>query len=326
MKYNDIDSFYYNFNVKNLCGVDEAGRGPLAGDVFAAAVILEEGCTIPGINDSKKLSLKKREALYDIIIENSKSYSIANASVFEIDSLNILQATFLAMQRAVSGLNITPDLVIVDGNNNPTLEVHSKCIIKGDSKYAAISAASILAKVARDRYMLKMDKKYPIYNFSKHKGYGTKLHYELINEYGPCDLHRRSFLKKLLNKEHTYNIGLQGENYSKSYLINNGYKVLCSNYRTENGEIDIIAKKSDYIYFIEVKTRTKGCKYSPAEDVDYSKKVRIIRTAYNYLSSNFVKLQPVFDIIEIVSSKNDKLQVCEFWHIQNAFDIEGVML
>ncbi len=234
MEYNAIDNFYYNFNVKNLCGVDEAGRGPLAGDVFAAAVILEEGCIIPGINDSKKLSLKKREALYDTIIEKSKAYNIARASVFEIDSLNILQATFLAMQRSVSGLNITPDLVIVDGNNNPTFEVHSKCIIKGDIKYAPISAASILAKVARDRYMLKMDKKYPLYKFSKHKGYGTKLHYELINEYGLCDLHRRSFLKKLLNKEHVYNIGLQGESYSKSYLINNGYKILCSNYRTLN--------------------------------------------------------------------------------------------
>ncbi|MCR5484336.1 MAG: ribonuclease HII [Clostridiales bacterium] len=180
-----------------ICGVDEAGRGPLAGPVFAAAVILPENCVIEGLNDSKKLSEKKREELFDIIKEKALFYSIASASEKEIDEINILQATFLAMKRAVDGLGVTPDLALVDGNREPPLDIGVKTIIKGDSVCMSIAAASILAKVSRDRLMYELDKKYPQYMFSKHKGYGTKLHYEKIAEFGVSDIHRKTFLKKM---------------------------------------------------------------------------------------------------------------------------------
>lgn len=184
-----------------VCGVDEAGRGPLAGPVFAAAVILPKGHIIEGVNDSKKLSEKKRDMLYYKIIDECVCYSIGTASEKEIDEINILQATFLAMKRAVEGLELKPQFVLVDGNRKPNIsDVEIETVVKGDAKSASIAAASIIAKVSRDRYMLEMAEKYPEYHFEKHKGYGTKLHYEMIDEYGICDIHRRSFLKKVLNK------------------------------------------------------------------------------------------------------------------------------
>ncbi len=177
-----------------VCGVDEAGRGPLAGPVCAAAVVLPKGHIISGVNDSKKLSEKKREALFDVIKEEAVAYSIATASEKEIDELNILQATYLAMKRAVEGLGIA-NYAMIDGNRVPPLDIPAECIIKGDGKSMSIAAASILAKVTRDRYMLEMAEKYPQYQFEKHKGYGTKLHYQMLDEFGPCELHRQSFLK-----------------------------------------------------------------------------------------------------------------------------------
>lgn len=188
----------YQQGFKVVCGIDEAGRGPLAGPVYAAAVILKKGQTIEGVNDSKKLSEKKREALYNKIIDECLAYAIGVADEKEIDEINILQATFLAMKRAVDGLSIKPDCALVDGNQIPPLDCSVSTIIKGDSKSESIAAASILAKVERDRYMLKMAQKYPQYCFEKHKGYGTKLHYEMIEKYGICDIHRKSFLKKVL--------------------------------------------------------------------------------------------------------------------------------
>lgn len=190
----------YQQGFKVICGIDEAGRGPLAGPVYAAAVILKKGQTIEGVNDSKKLSEKKREALYNKIIDECLAYAISVADEKEIDEINILQATFLAMKRAVDGLSIKPDCALVDGNQIPPLDCSVTTVIKGDSKSESIAAASILAKVARDRYMLEMAQKYPQYCFEKHKGYGTKLHYEMIEKYGICDIHRKSFLKKVLNK------------------------------------------------------------------------------------------------------------------------------
>lgn len=190
----------YNEGYKIICGVDEAGRGPLAGPVYAAAVVLEKGQTIEGVNDSKKLSEKKRELLFDKIINECKDYSIGTASEKEIDELNILQATFLAMKRAVDGLSVKPDCALVDGNQIPNLDCDVTTVVKGDAKSESIAAASILAKVSRDRYMLEMAEKYPQYGFEKHKGYGTKLHYEMIEKYGICDIHRKSFLKKVLCK------------------------------------------------------------------------------------------------------------------------------
>ena len=183
-----------------VCGVDEAGRGPLAGDVYAAAVILPLDVCIEGINDSKKLSPKKREKLYDEIIEKAEAFCIASASVDEIEELNILNAVMLAMKRAVEGLQKEIDIVLVDGNKAPDVAFKTCPIVKGDASSQSIAAASILAKVARDRYMLELDRLYPQYQFSKHKGYGTKLHYEMIKKYGISKVHRPSFLKNLNEK------------------------------------------------------------------------------------------------------------------------------
>lgn len=181
-----------------VCGVDEAGRGPLAGPVFAAAVILPENCAIEGINDSKKLTPKKREKLFDEICSNAVSYGIGFATEGEIDSINILQATFLAMKRAVDAMTIKPDLALVDGNRMPDLGVETRTIIKGDALCASIAAASILAKVSRDRLLCQIDEIYPEYGFAQHKGYGTAYHLEMLKKCGPCPVHRKTFLKKIL--------------------------------------------------------------------------------------------------------------------------------
>lgn len=185
---------------KCVCGIDEAGRGPLCGPVCAATVILPVDCEIPGINDSKKLSEKKREALYDIIKEKAVAYSVFMVGPDVIDEINILQATFLAMRTAVENLDVKPDIALIDGNGKPGLDIAERTVVKGDAKSVSIAAASILAKVTRDRYMLEADAKYPEYQFAKHKGYGTKLHYEMIAEHGICPEHRRSFLKKILGE------------------------------------------------------------------------------------------------------------------------------
>lgn len=182
---------------KSVCGVDEAGRGPLAGPVCAAAVILPEGVIIDGVNDSKKLSEKKRESLFDVIREQALSYSIAYATVDEIEEINILNATMLAMRRAIDGLDIKADYAMIDGNKIPPIDIDAECIVKGDAKSMSIACASILAKVSRDRLLYKYAEEYPIYGFDKHKGYGTKVHREAILKYGPCPYHRKSFLKKL---------------------------------------------------------------------------------------------------------------------------------
>ena len=185
---------------KYICGVDEAGRGPLAGPVYAAAVILPVGLEIPGLNDSKKLSEKKREALFDIITKEAVAWSVASASAKEIDEINILQATFLAMRRAVEDLSVPADFAFIDGNRMPPLAIDGETVIKGDALVPSISAASILAKVSRDRYMYELDKEYPEYQYAKHKGYGTKLHYECIEKYGISEHHRLTFLKNIIGK------------------------------------------------------------------------------------------------------------------------------
>ena len=186
-------------NVGIICGVDEAGRGPLAGPVYAAAVILSPDNPVEGLNDSKQLSEKKREALYDVIIERAEAYCIASASVDEIEAYNILGATYLAMTRAVEGLSVTPQLALIDGNRiPPQLAVPAQTVVKGDAQSESIAAASILAKVTRDRLLIEMDAQYPQYGFAVHKGYGTAAHTAALKEYGPCPEHRPSFLKKIL--------------------------------------------------------------------------------------------------------------------------------
>lgn len=184
---------------KLICGVDEAGRGPLAGPVFAAAVILPEGEIIEGINDSKKLTPKRREELYDIICQKAVAWASASADEKVIDDINILNATFLAMKNAVEKLPIKPSFVLVDGNRLPDISIPSEAVVKGDSKSINIAAASIIAKVERDRYITEMTKLYPEYGFEKHKGYGTKAHTEAILKYGPSPIHRQTFLKNILS-------------------------------------------------------------------------------------------------------------------------------
>lgn len=193
----ELENEIYDAGEQLLCGVDEAGRGPLAGPVCAAAVILPRGLCIPGLNDSKKLTEKKREALYDVICSSAVSYGIAFATVDEIEEVNILNAAMLAMNRAIEKLSVQPTLALIDGNLNSAIKIASRCVVKGDAKCADIAAASVLAKVTRDRYMLKMAEKYPQYKFEKHKGYGTKDHYAALREYGPCEIHRPSFLRKM---------------------------------------------------------------------------------------------------------------------------------
>lgn len=184
---------------KLVCGIDEAGRGPLAGPVCAAAVILAPDTVIEGLDDSKKLTERKRELLFEIIKEKALAYGIAYGTVEEIEEYNILNATFLAMERAAKGLEISPDYALIDGNRLPRgIKIPCESIIKGDSKSMSIAAASVLAKVSRDRLMLRYDSEYPCYNFKKHKGYGTKEHTELIKQNGPCEIHRLSFLKNIL--------------------------------------------------------------------------------------------------------------------------------
>ena len=192
-----LENEIYAGGVKLLCGVDEAGRGPLAGPVCAAAVILPQNCKIEGLNDSKKLTEKKREALFDVICAAAVSYGIAFATVEEIEEYNILGATFMAMNRAVAMLDPVPELALIDGNRNTGIQIPSRCIVGGDGKCADIAAASVLAKVTRDRYMRQMAELYPQYGFEKHKGYGTKAHYEAIRAYGPSPIHRPSFLRKM---------------------------------------------------------------------------------------------------------------------------------
>ena len=180
-----------------ICGIDEAGRGPLAGPVYAAAVVLPFGVHISYLNDSKKLSAKMREELYDEIITIALDYAIASASHIEIDEINILNATFLAMNRAVNMLSTKPDAALIDGNRNPGIQAYSECITRGDAESVTIAAASVLAKVSRDRHMTEMAALFPQYGFERHKGYGTKMHYERLRDFGHSEIHRRTFLRKL---------------------------------------------------------------------------------------------------------------------------------
>lgn len=201
MDWLEYENKAYELGFEVICGVDEAGRGPLAGPVYAAAVILPRGYIVDGVNDSKKLSEKKRDLLFDKIVDECVCYSVGTASVEEIDKINILQATFLAMRRAVDGLSVKPDIALIDGNKKPGFDIEQWDIVKGDATSANIAAASIIAKVSRDRYMLKLAEKYPQYQFEKHKGYGTKLHYEMLDKYGISEVHRKTFLKKYLEKK-----------------------------------------------------------------------------------------------------------------------------
>lgn len=197
----EIEDSFYTQGYKVICGVDEAGRGPLAGPVCAAAVILPEHLEIPGLTDSKKLTDKKRRALFPVIQEQAIAFGIGFASEQEIDEVNILQATFLAMRRAMEQMKVRPDLALIDGNRETDFGLPVRTVIKGDSLSLNIAAASVLAKVSRDDVMLRLAETYPAYGFDIHKGYGTRAHYEALEKFGPCPIHRKSFLKKFYGRE-----------------------------------------------------------------------------------------------------------------------------
>ncbi|ADQ46560.1 Ribonuclease H [Caldicellulosiruptor kronotskyensis 2002] len=197
--YFEIEEKLLNEGYRFICGVDEAGRGPLAGPVFAAAVVMDRKRIIEGVRDSKKLTPKKREKLFEEIIKESIAYSVAMVDSKVIDEININNATFLAMKNAIENLKIEPDIVLVDGYKIPNLSFNQRAIIKGDKKSYSIACASILAKVSRDRFIVEISSKYPLYKFEKHKGYGTKEHIEILQKYGPCEIHRISFLKNILS-------------------------------------------------------------------------------------------------------------------------------
>ena len=312
-----------SLGITGFCGVDEAGRGPLAGDVYAAAVILPLDVEIPGINDSKKLTEKKREALFPLILEQAAAWSVASASVEEIDRLNILQATFLAMRRAVEGLKVRPSFALIDGNRNPQVSVPSRCVIKGDATSASIAAASILAKVARDHSMIELDRAYPEYLFAKHKGYGTKDHYAALDKYGASPVHRMSFLKKYFAEKGVtpaLRHGRAGEEAAARLLSENGYLLLAQNYRCMGGEIDWIAQKEGFLIFCEVKARQSDDPQlsRPAEAVTPAKQKRLFRAAAQYMQEHPADLQPRFDVIEIVVSPMDG-SVLRAEHLPNAF-------
>lgn len=322
-----------------LCGLDEAGRGPLAGPVFAACIILKPGAEIPGLNDSKKLTEKRREAIFEDILGNGKAwFGIGSASPEEIDRINILQATFLAMNRAytmmLSGEGVPeefrPRLALVDGNRNPGLPIQTRTVVKGDGKSAVIAAASVLAKVSRDRYMLELDALYPQYQLAKHKGYPTKLHYELLEKHGISPIHRRSFLKNLDKKKQAageetaaQRAGKAGEDYTAGWLARQGYTVLERNWHCRWGEVDIIARKGQTAAFVEVKARRPGAMVTPAEAVDRKKRERLLKTAEVWLLQRGEELQPRMDVAAVtVSEEEGRILISAFDYYESAFEKE----
>ncbi|MGI6576730.1 MAG: ribonuclease HII [Eubacteriales bacterium] len=330
-----------NYGFSTICGTDEAGRGPLAGSVFAAAVALN-GATIEGLDDSKKITPVKREKLYTEICSKAQ-YAVASASVGEIEKYNILDASQLAMRRAVDALcgKLKIDAVLVDGNIAREFSLPSICVVGGDRKCASIAAASIIAKVTRDREMAKLDVLYPGYGFAKHKGYPTKQHYEAIAELGPSPVHRMSFLKKFYKRQQeqlkqqiersadrnsTLHVsrGTLGENTAIRYLEQKGYKFIERNFHSHFGEIDLILVSGEYLVFVEVKLRKNRQFADAAEYVDLRKIHKIRKTAEYWLMTHNTSLQPRFDVIEIYDDgrlTEDTCEVSDFEinHIIGAF-------
>ncbi len=284
-----------------LCGLDEAGRGPLAGRVYAAACVLPSDFRLDGLNDSKKLTPKVRDSLYEVIIAEAVDFAVAFADEKEIDRINILAASMLAMRRAAAQLSaVNPDLYLVDGNRHPGITAAPcRTIVKGDGKSACIAAASILAKVSRDRYMDQMSALYPQYGFEQHKGYPTELHYARLAEYGPCEIHRVTFLKNMAEKHSAPSRGAQGEQTAADYLAGVGYAVLTRNARTKSGELDIIAAEGDELVFVEVKQRAQNSIDRPAAFVNASKQRKLRAAALEWLAEKNDPRPFRFDVVEV---------------------------
>ena len=286
-----------------VAGVDEVGRGPLAGPVVAAAVILPVECHLEGINDSKKLSAKKREELYDQIMETAVSYGIGVIPSERIDEINILQATFEAMQSALSQLSPAAEFVLADAVTIPKIKTPQRGIVKGDAKSISIGAASIIAKVYRDRIMVDYDKLYPAYAFASNKGYGSKEHMDAIRENGLCPIHRRSFVKNIVSEgaENTRETGRRAEAVAARQMEKAGYRILAKNYFGPHGEIDIVAEKDGYTVFTEVKYRSSEEMGRPIEAVTKRKQEHIIETAKEYIAEYRAEGNFRFDVAEVLS-------------------------
>lgn len=305
-----------------VAGIDEVGRGPLAGPVVAAAVILPKECKIEGVNDSKKLSAKKREELYDIILEKAVSYGIGVVSNERIDEINILQATYEAMREALSQLKPKADYILADAVTIPMVSTPQRGIIKGDAKSMSIGAASIVAKVYRDRMMEAYEEVYPGYGFASNKGYGAAEHIEGIKKQGITPIHRKTFVKNFLPQDGdtTTDKGHRGEALAAKQMEKMGYEILERNFHALKGEIDIIAKKDNVIVFTEVKYRKNEEMGTPAEAVNHWKQQNIIRAAKAYIAQKCLMEMGYdfrFDVAEVLTSEGKTY----FRYTENAFQL-----
>lgn len=299
--------------IRFIAGIDEAGRGPWAGPVVAAAVIWPEEVPLSGLRDSKALSSKKREEFFDIIRERAISYGIGMVDAEEIDRVNILQATFSAMKKALEQLSVSPEFLLIDGNHRiPGLNIPQRTLIRGDSLSLSVAAAGVLAKVTRDRIMQQIGRKFPKYGFDRHKGYGTREHREKLSILGPTELHRFTF--KPVRKK----LGEWGEERAVRFLMDSGYKILDRNVRTRFGEVDILAEDRGVIIFIEVKARSSDRFGRGEESVSMYKQRRIVKSAFQIMKKrNLVNKSFRFDVLSI-HSENGKRWRMEL--IKNAFE------
>lgn len=305
-----------------VAGIDEVGRGPLAGPVVAAAVILPKECKIEGVNDSKKLSAKKREELYDIILEKAVSYGIGVVSNERIDEINILQATYEAMREALSQLKPKAEYILADAVTIPMVSTPQRGIIKGDAKSMSIGAASIVAKVYRDRMMEAYEKVYPGYGFASNKGYGAAEHIEGIRKQGITPIHRKTFVKNFLPQDGdtATDKGHRGEVLAAKQMEKMGYEILERNFHALKGEIDIIAKKDNVIVFTEVKYRKNEEMGTPAEAVNHWKQQHIIRAAKAYIAQKCLMEMGYdfrFDVAEVLTSEGKTY----FRYTEDAFQL-----
>ena len=299
---------YWQSGKKYVAGIDEAGRGPLAGPVVSAAVILPENIELPGVNDSKKISEKKREILFEDIHDKALSIGVGSADVAEIDKNNILQATYMAMRMAVGNLHIIPQILLVDGNKADIKHYQQESIINGDQKSLSVAAASIIAKVTRDRIMRQYDIVFPDYGFAKHKGYGTKQHIEAIQKSKATPIHRKSFnpvthhLPNMAYLQRNRLLGKLGEQLAAIKLIWKDHEIIEMNYNVPKvGELDIISRNNGELVFTEVKTQTTGHGWGkPSSQIDEKKRDRIMNAVQHYMDTNELDCNFRFDVAEVI--------------------------
>ena len=307
----EFEQKYWSSGKEHIAGIDEAGRGPLAGPVVAAAVILPQNVDLPGVTDSKKISEKKRERLYGEINDTALVVGVGVVHEEEIDEQNILQATYQAMRKSIGELHIQPDILLVDGNKADIKHYKQESIIDGDQKSLSIAAASIIAKVTRDRMMRQYDIVFPEYGFAKHKGYGTKQHMEVITSRKASPVHRKSFnpvsqhLPSFAYYKRNHLVGQLGEQLVACKMIRSGYEILETNYNVPKvGEIDIISRDKGILVFTEVKTQTYGHGWgSPSNQIDVNKMDRIMNTVQFYMDCHELNCDFRFDVAEVVIGK-----------------------